>query len=88
MTLPYILSVTAPLQANFSLSGAMHTLSKLILCAVMIRGRHRGLPVALDRAIMLPKEFLELASEKALQMKRKQVGQPWDENAHQQRSSA
>ncbi|ETW82205.1 potassium transporter [Heterobasidion irregulare TC 32-1] len=81
------LSIGIP-TANFSLSGAMHTLSKLILCAVMIRGRHRGLPVALDRAIMLPKEFLELASEKALQMKRKQVGQLWDENAHQRRLSA
>jgi len=27
------------------------------MCAVMIRGRHRGLPVALDRAVMLPHEF-------------------------------
>jgi Trk-type K+ transport system membrane component len=23
----------------------------------MIRGRHRGLPVAIDRAVMLPNEF-------------------------------
>lgn len=43
--------------ANYSFSGALHTLSKLIMCAVMIRGRHRGLPVALDRAVMLPHEF-------------------------------
>ncbi|KAF9809997.1 hypothetical protein IEO21_07189 [Rhodonia placenta] len=43
--------------ANYSLSGAFHTLSKLIICLVMIRGRHRDLPVALDRAIMLPREF-------------------------------
>jgi Trk-type K+ transport system membrane component len=35
---------------NFSFSGAMKPLSKLILCAVMIRGRHRDLPVAIDRA--------------------------------------
>lgn len=27
------------------------------MCVVMIRGRHRGLPVAIDRAVMLPKEF-------------------------------
>ncbi|PCH40404.1 TrkH-domain-containing protein [Wolfiporia cocos MD-104 SS10] len=40
--------------ANYSFSGALHTLSKLIICAVMIRGRHRGLPVALDRAVLLP----------------------------------
>lgn len=36
----------------------MHTLSKLIVCAVMLRGRHRGLPVALDRAVLMPSEFL------------------------------
>ena len=45
------------LQQNFSLSGALHPLSKLIICVVMLRGRHRGLPVALDRAVMLPQEF-------------------------------
>lgn len=27
--------------------------------AVLIRGRHRGLPVAIDRAIVLPAEFKE-----------------------------
>lgn len=46
------------LQFNYSLSGEMHTLSKLIVCAVMLRGRHRGLPVALDRAVLMPSEFL------------------------------
>lgn len=35
----------------------MHTLSKLVICLVMLRGRHRSLPVAIDRAIMLPNEF-------------------------------
>jgi hypothetical protein len=35
----------------------MHTLSKLVVCLVMLRGRHRGLPVAIDRAVMLPAEF-------------------------------
>ncbi|THH06536.1 hypothetical protein EW145_g4017 [Phellinidium pouzarii] len=43
--------------ANFSFSGALTPLSKLIICAVMLRGRHRGLPVAIDRAVMLPNEF-------------------------------
>ncbi|KAI7277341.1 potassium transport protein TRK1/TRK2 [Hortaea werneckii] len=42
-----------------SLSGDFHTLSKLVICAMMIRGRHRGLPYALDRAVMLPSEGLE-----------------------------
>lgn len=39
----------------YSFSGGWSTCSKLILCAVMLRGRHRGLPVALDRAVKLPK---------------------------------
>ncbi|KAI0645210.1 cation transport protein-domain-containing protein [Trametes meyenii] len=43
--------------ANFSFSGALRPLSKLIICVVMLRGRHRGLPVAIDRAVMLPYEF-------------------------------
>ncbi|CCA66433.1 related to potassium transporter TRK-1 [Serendipita indica DSM 11827] len=42
---------------NFSTSGAFKPLSKLIMCAVMVRGRHRGLPVAIDRAIVLPSEY-------------------------------
>ncbi|KAH7928677.1 TrkH-domain-containing protein [Leucogyrophana mollusca] len=42
---------------NYSFSGAFHPLSKLIVCIVMLRGRHRGLPVAIDRAVMLPAEF-------------------------------
>lgn len=71
-------------QENYSLSGALHPLSKVILCMVMIRGRHRGtlppsryllhllcanhrtlilgLPVAIDRAVMLPHEFRDSAS--------------------------
>jgi Trk-type K+ transport system membrane component len=40
--------------AAYSFSGGWHKTSKLILCAVMLRGRHRGLPVALDRAVRLP----------------------------------
>jgi Trk-type K+ transport system membrane component len=49
--------------ASFSFSGTWHTLSKLILCAVMLRGRHRGLPVAIDKAVMLPGERQNLAEE-------------------------
>ena len=47
----------------YSFCGGWHTLSKLILCAVMLRGRHRGLPVAIDRAVLLPGEHLALAEE-------------------------
>ncbi|ODO12037.1 hypothetical protein I350_00821 [Cryptococcus amylolentus CBS 6273] len=42
---------------NFSFSGSFRKLSKLVIIAVMLRGRHRGLPVAIDRAVMLPKDF-------------------------------
>lgn len=41
-----------------SLSGKFSTISKVIICAMMVRGRHRGLPYALDQAIMLPGEDL------------------------------
>ncbi len=41
---------------GYSLSGGWHVCSKLILCAVMLRGRHRGLPVSIDRAIQLPSD--------------------------------
>jgi hypothetical protein len=44
---------------NYSMSGGFRTLSKLVVIIVMIRGRHRGLPVAIDRAVMLPKQFTE-----------------------------
>lgn len=44
---------------NASFSAEFRTLSKLIIIAMMIRGRHRGLPYALDRAILLPSEKLQ-----------------------------
>ncbi|BGP28598.1 hypothetical protein JCM10296v2_000334 [Rhodotorula toruloides] len=42
---------------NASLAGVLSTLSKLIICAVMVRGRHRGLPIAIDRAVLLPSDL-------------------------------
>jgi Trk-type K+ transport system membrane component len=56
------ISVGVP-DAAYSFSGAWHTLSKLVLCVVMIRGRHRGLPVALDKAVLLPHERQDGAEE-------------------------
>jgi len=43
-------------QQSYSFVGAMRPLSKIIFCVVILRGRHRGLPLAIDRAIMLPSE--------------------------------
>lgn len=48
---------------NYSLSGAFRPLSKLIVCFVMLRGRHRGLPVAIDRAVLLPFEYQRLPGD-------------------------
>ncbi|PGG96561.1 hypothetical protein AJ79_09541 [Helicocarpus griseus UAMH5409] len=43
---------------NTSLCAQFKPLSKLIIIAMEIRGRHRGLPYQLDRAILLPSESL------------------------------
>ncbi|KAK8016641.1 High-affinity potassium transport protein [Apiospora rasikravindrae] len=56
--------------AAFSFSGGMYTGSKLILVLVMLRGRHRGLPVALDRAVRLPGDDLEREEEEDHQIRR------------------
>lgn len=39
---------------SFSFSGGWYSGSKVIMILMMIRGRHRGLPVALDHAVKLP----------------------------------
>lgn len=43
---------------DISLSGRFATLSKVVMLFVMVRGRHRGLPLAIDRSILLPGEDL------------------------------
>ncbi len=47
------ISVGTPTEA-YSFSGTWYAGSKLVLCLVMLRGRHRGLPTALDHAVRLP----------------------------------
>ncbi|KAF9875452.1 hypothetical protein CkaCkLH20_07272 [Colletotrichum karsti] len=39
---------------SFSFAGGWYTGSKLVMIMMMIRGRHRGLPVALDHSVKLP----------------------------------
>ncbi|KAJ5359147.1 uncharacterized protein N7496_011560 [Penicillium cataractarum] len=58
---------------NYSFCGAWHTISKLILAAVALRGRHRGLPVAIDKAIMLPSESLAWAEEEDAALRRERT---------------
>ena len=52
-------------QTAASLSGVLRTLSKLVLIATMVRGRHRGLPVAIDRSILLPSELEDPGTEES-----------------------
>ncbi|KAK6340335.1 hypothetical protein TWF730_002098 [Orbilia blumenaviensis] len=39
---------------NYSFAGEFKPLSKIVMCFIMLRGRHRGLPVSLDKAVQLP----------------------------------
>lgn len=48
---------------NTSFSGQFTKLSKLVIIATLIRGRHRGLPNSIDRAIMLSDEKLNLRDD-------------------------
>ena len=41
---------------NASLCSQFNVVGKLVIVAMQIRGRHRGLPYGLDRAILLPSE--------------------------------
>ena len=43
---------------DYSLCGDFASLSKVVLLFAMLRGRHRGLPLAIDRSILLPGEEL------------------------------
>lgn len=47
------LSIGLPDQ-SYSFSGGWYIGSKVVMILMMIRGRHRGLPVALDHAVKLP----------------------------------
>lgn len=53
---PVGLSTGLPNEA-YSLSGGVHTISEVLICAVMIGGRHRELPVAIDKAVLLSSEI-------------------------------
>lgn len=43
---------------NASFSAEFSVVSKLVVIAMQIRGRHRGLPYELDRAVLLPSDSL------------------------------
>ncbi|TID30102.1 hypothetical protein CANINC_001326 [Pichia inconspicua] len=49
--------------SNASFCGQFSKISKLVIIATLIRGRHRGLPNSIDRAIMLSGEKLNLRDD-------------------------
>jgi len=63
------LSIGLPNDA-FSFSGGLHKGSKIVLVLVMLRGRHRGLPVAIDRAVRLPGDQLRKDEEEDTKIRR------------------
>ncbi|GAW21174.1 hypothetical protein ANO14919_106920 [Xylariales sp. No.14919] len=63
------ISIGFPKQ-SYSFSGGLYPGSKLVLCAVMLRGRHRGLPVALDRAVRLPGDEMHRVEEEDHEIRR------------------
>ncbi|KAI0904444.1 TrkH-domain-containing protein [Ustulina deusta] len=63
------ISIGLPNQ-SYSFSGGLYPGSKLVLCAVMLRGRHRGLPVALDRAVRLPDDEMHRVEEEDHEIRR------------------
>lgn len=61
---------------NASLCSQFTTVGKLVIVAMQIRGRHRGLPYGLDRAVLLPSEarFKKEAEEAEAALARMQTG--------------
>ncbi|RYP73174.1 hypothetical protein DL771_003810 [Monosporascus sp. 5C6A] len=59
---------------NASLVSQFSTFGKLVIVAMEIRGRHRGLPYGLDRAVLLPSEHLNRreAEEAELRLQRRE----------------
>jgi len=59
---------------NASLCSQFSVVGKLVIIAMMIRGRHRGLPYGLDRAVLLPSENLNRkeAEDAELRLQRRQ----------------
>lgn len=70
--------------AAYSFSGGWYVGSKLVLCLVMLRGRHRGLPVALDRAVRLPGEDLHRDEEEDWRIRRSMTSRRLSVDSHVQ----
>ncbi|KAJ5089041.1 hypothetical protein N7532_007725 [Penicillium argentinense] len=73
-----------------SFSGQFNVVSKLVIIAMQIRGRHRGLPYALDRAVLLPSDALHrqdtALSERAIRRRPSNLSGPGSLGRQQSRS--
>lgn len=67
---------------NASFSAQFKPLSKLIIIAMQIRGRHRGLPYALDRAVLLPSESLHQKENEEATRRARRGSNAIDANSH------
>ncbi|KAJ9656456.1 hypothetical protein H2198_004915 [Neophaeococcomyces mojaviensis] len=72
------LSLSVPYD-NYSFCGAWQSLSKLILMTVMLRGRHRILPMAIDRAILLPGQDVMEEADKRFRVN-EETEREWDQD--------
>jgi potassium uptake Trk family protein len=68
---------------NASLSAQFKVISKLVIVAMMLRGRHRGLPYALDRAILLPSENLHKKEAEEATRRHQRRNSLYPENTHE-----
>lgn len=83
---------------NTSFSGQFNTFSKVVIVAMQIRGRHRGLPYSLDRAVLLPSDALNKkeAADAERRMRRRgsnlsageSMGRPQSRSVSQSRDAA
>ncbi|EEP79126.1 hypothetical protein UREG_03972 [Uncinocarpus reesii 1704] len=72
---------------NTSFSAQFKVISKLVIIAMMIRGRHRGLPYQLDRAVLLPSEALHEKELRDAAMRMKRRGSAFSTAASRRASS-
>lgn len=57
-----------------SFCGEFHAISKLVIMVAMLRGRHRDLPNAIDRSILLPGKKLNSIDDKENEIHLQRVG--------------
>ncbi|KAI1096393.1 potassium transport protein TRK1/TRK2 [Rostrohypoxylon terebratum] len=75
---------------NASLCSQFSVVGKLVIIAMQIRGRHRGLPYGLDRAVLLPSEHLNRkeAEDADLRLHRRHSAMSIGRQSHRPSSTA